>query len=203
MPQSSETTTKTVTAGDSAVLARRYADALYELAEEQKALDAVAADLRGMKQLLAESKEFQTIAAHPRLTRAQLVKAVQQIAASAKFGGLTANFLALVARNRRLNELNAIIESFLAEFAARRGEFTADVRSAKPLTPAQMEQIAASLREMAGGKVHIAMKEDASLLGGLVVKMGSRVIDASVKSRLARLERQLKSQQLNTQKGAA
>ncbi len=203
MSQSTPQAESSIIAGDAAVLARRYAGALYALAEEQKQLDAVAADLRALRNLHQESAEFRLIASHPRLTRTQLVQAVEQVSASAKFNKLTSNFLALIAQNRRLSALRPMIETFLSELASRRGEHTAEVRSAKPLTTAQQEQLAVKLREMTGGKVHLSLHEDASLLGGLIVKMGSHQIDASVKSKLASLERQLKTQQLTTQKGAA
>lgn len=186
MPQASTT-------GESAVLARRYASAFYQLAEEQKALDAAAADLRLLKSIAQENNEFHHIAFNPRLTRAQLVKAAQKITATAKLNPLTGNFLGLIAQKRRLKLLGAMIDSFLNELAMRRGEFTAEVRAAHKLTPAQQEELASQLRALAGGKVHLIVNEDKSLLGGLTVKMGSRLIDASVKSKLARLERQLKS----------
>ncbi len=197
-----EAVEKTIIAGDDAVLARRYAGALYDLASEQKQLDAVAGDLRGLKQLLRESAEFRAIAAHPRLSRDQLVAMVKQVADIAKLNKLTANFLALTARNRRLASLDGIINAFLAELASRRGEYTAEVSTAQALSPAQQEQLATKLSAWAGGKVHLAMHKDVSLLGGIVVKMGSRLIDASVRTRLNQLERQLKSKQ-TTQKGAA
>ncbi|MFY9287167.1 MAG: F0F1 ATP synthase subunit delta [Alphaproteobacteria bacterium] len=198
----SQQVTTQIIAGDAAILARRYAGALYELADEQKQLDAVASDLRALRNLQQESTEFRAIAAHPRLTRAQLVKAMRQVAETAKLNKLTANFLMAVAQKRRLPELPAMIDNFLSELATRRGEYSAEVRSATPLSAAQQELLAGNLRELAGGKVHITVREDASLLGGLVVKLGSRLIDASVKAKLARLERQLKSQS-HTQKGAA
>ncbi len=204
MSQQSTATTNPIIAGDAAILARRYAGALYDLAEEQKQLDAVATDLRTLRNLNQESAEFQYIAGHPRLTRKYLVQAAQAIAKAAVLNPLTGNFLALVAQNRRLNIIGAVIEAFLNDLAKRRGEFTADVRSAKSLSAAQQEQLANKLRELAGGKVHISVREDASLLGGMTVKLGSRLIDASVKTKLARLERQLKSQTtVWTQKGAA
>lgn len=204
MPQPTETTQTPLIAGDAAVLARRYAGALYDLAEEQKQLDVVAGDLRALRTLNHESAEFQYVAGHPRLTRKQLVQAAQLVAKSAGLSLLTSNFLALIAQNRRLNIISAVIDAFLDQLASRRGEFTADVRSATSLSAAQQEQLAAKLRELAGGKVHISVREDASLLGGMTVKLGSRLIDASIKTKLARLERQLKSQTTTqTQKGAA
>ncbi|HEU0118127.1 MAG TPA: F0F1 ATP synthase subunit delta [Alphaproteobacteria bacterium] len=199
----SQQATTPIVSGDAAILARRYAAALYDLADEQKQLDAVAADLRALRNLLAESEEFRTVAAHPRLTRPQLVQAMQKVAETANLNKLTANFLSLTAQNRRTSMLGPIIEEFLSQLAARRGEYSADVFSAKPLSPAQQEQLATKLRELAGGKVHITAREDASLLGGLVVKMGSRLIDASIKTKLARMERQLKQHTMDSQKGAA
>lgn len=200
-PQTSQTEKHSPIAGEAAILAQRYAGAFYELADEQKQLDAVAADLRALRVINQESAEFQYLAKHPRLARSVMVKAVQALATTAGFNKLTSNFLALIAQNRRLNVIGAVIEAFLDELAKRRGEFTADVRSAKALSAAQQEQLSAKLRELAGGKVHILVREDASLLGGLTVKLGSRLIDASLKTKLARLERQLKSNM--TQKGAA
>jgi F-type H+-transporting ATPase subunit delta len=202
LPQAAQTSQKPIVAGDAAVLARRYADALYELADEQKVLDAVAADLRTLRILQLESAEFRYLASQPRLTRAQLIKAMNAIGVSAHFHKLTANFMALVAKNRRLAVLGAVIEAFLNELAARRGEFTADVCAARALSPAQEEQLASKLRELAGGKVHLFTREDKSLIGGMTVKMGSRLIDASVRTKLQRLERQLKSGITATQ-GAA
>jgi F-type H+-transporting ATPase subunit delta len=189
--------------GDAAVLARRYAGALYDLAEEQNKLDAIAADMTTVRGLYDQCPEFRYLANQPRLSRAQLIKAMYEVAAAAGFNPLTTNFLSLVAQNRRLPKIGPIVDAFLAELAARRGEYMADVRTAHALTPLQHEQLSAKLRVLAGGKVHFSVREDVSLLGGIIVKMGSRLIDASVKGKLARLERQLKSQSVYTQEGAA
>ena len=203
MTQSSKPESNPIIAGDAAILARRYAGALYTLAEEEKQLDAVATDLRSLKVIEQGSSEFRSIAHHPRLTRAQLIKAMEQVSKAAKFNNLTSNFLALVAQNRRLSELRPMIDVFLMELAARRGEYTADVRTARALSGVQQEQLAVKLRELAGGKVHLAISEDKSLIGGIIVKLGSHLIDASISSKLARLERQLKSPSFDMQKGAA
>ena len=189
--------------GDAAVLARRYAGALYDLAQEQKQLDAIAADMRFIHQLTGDSAEFMTLANHPRITPNQRMAAVQTLSASAKFGSLTTNFLGLLARNQRLGLIRNITSSFLDRLAAERGEFTAEVTSARTLTAAQQEQLAARLHQWAGGNVHLSMRQDPALLGGLVIKMGSKVIDASVRNILERLERQLTSEQTIVQKGAA
>jgi len=183
-----------IIAGAPAVLARRYAGALYELAAEQKALDAVAEDLRTLRSLARDSAAFHALAGNPNLNRKQRIEAVRNVAAQAKWQALTVHFLALIAQNRRLSLLGPICDMFLDELAARRGEFTAEVRTAAALTPAQEERLAEQLRALAGGKVHTSITEDKSLLGGMVVKLGSKLIDASVKSKLARMERRLKSQ---------
>ena len=177
------------------MLARRYANALYGLAEEQKQLDAVAEDMRGLAAMLGEYPDFRAMTQNPLLKGGELAGAVEKIAAAAKFGKLTGNFLQLLVRNRRLDLRGAMIAAFLADLAAKRGEFSAEVQTAKALTPAQQEQLAAQLERLAGGKVHINLREVPDLLGGLRIKLGSRLIDASVKGKLARLERALKSQQ--------
>ena len=110
-------------AGDMAVLARRYAGALFELAEEHNQLDAVAADLRAVKDLAHSSHEFHILAGNPNIGRNELIKAMQDVAQTARFGKLTANFLALVAQNRRLNVLAAMCDAFLTTLAEKRGEF--------------------------------------------------------------------------------
>jgi F-type H+-transporting ATPase subunit delta len=185
------------------VLARRYGGALFELAEEQEQLDAVAGDMNQLKHLMQESRDFHTLGADPNLDRGEQVKAMQAIAAKAEFQKLTGNFLALVAQNRRLMQLGAMCDSYLARLAKKRGEFAAEVRTARPLTPPQEQQLAAQLQSLAGGKVHMSVKEDKNLIGGLIVKIGSKQIDASVKSKLARLDWQLKNQSLSIVKGAA
>jgi len=192
MPESKNAT---LVAGDAAVLARRYARALYELASEQKQLDSVAANLSSLKALLQDSDEFRHVTQNPRLTRNQLADTMQKVAAAAKLGFLTQSFLTLLARNRRLACLGHVADMFMADLLAARGEHTAEVIAPKALEPAQQEQLVKQLDKVAGGKVHLVVREDPSLLGGLMVKWGSRLIDASVKGKLARLERQLKSQQ--------
>lgn len=179
--------------GDTAVLARRYANALYELAEGEKTLDTIAMDLRALRQFADNNNEFYVMSNHPRLTRKQMVAVTKTLAETLKLSPLTGKFLVLVAHNRRLSILPAIIDAFLAELAKKRGEFTASVCSASPLTPQQSETLMTRLAAMAGGKVHMDVREDRSLIGGLTVQIGSRLIDASIRNRLQRLERQLKS----------
>jgi F-type H+-transporting ATPase subunit delta len=173
-------------------LAERYALALYELADEAKALDAVAGDLRDLRALLAESADLRRLIRSPVIARGQQAKAVAALAERAQLQLLTRNFLGLLARNRRLFALPEMIGRFLATLAARRGEITAEVVAAQDLTPAQRDRIGEQLRKAVGQKVAVELRVDPSLLGGLVVKLGSRMVDASLKSKLHRLEMAMK-----------
>lgn len=185
---------KLIVSGDIALLARRYAGAFFELAEENKALESAADDMRALADICANNHEFFLVAHNPRLTRAQLVHAATAMADSMKLNKLTAKFIALVAQNRRLAMLDAIAQAFLKLLADTRNEFEATVRTAAALSPQQAEQLSARLAGLAGGKVHLNVQEDKSLIGGLTVQMGSRLIDLSIRSKLQRLERQLKTQ---------
>jgi F-type H+-transporting ATPase subunit delta len=173
-------------------LAERYARALFDLADEGRALDQVAADLKSLAGMLAESGDLRRLVRSPVLDRAAQGRAITALAAQADFALLTRNFLGLLARNRRLFALPEMIAAFLNNLAARRGEVTAHVVSATPLTPAQSAALAEALRKSAGAKLAIDSHVDPSLLGGLVVRLGSRMIDASLKSKLTRLQLAMK-----------
>jgi F-type H+-transporting ATPase subunit delta len=173
-------------------LAERYALALFELADEAKTLDEMASDLRGLKALLAESADLRRLIRSPVVARLDQAKAVAALAQRAGLQALTRNFLGLLARNRRLFALPEMINHFLATLAARRGEVTAEVAAAQDLTPAQRDRLGEQLRKAIGQKVTIELSVDPSLLGGLVVKLGSRMVDASLKSKLHRLEMAMK-----------
>ncbi len=173
-------------------LGQRYATALYELADEQKTLDDVAADLRALRGLVDESADLRRLIRSPVLTRADQGKAIAALAERAGLPALVRNFLGLLARNRRLFVLPEVIEAFLAELAARRGEVTAEVIAAQALTEAQRQTLDEQLRRAVGGKVTIEFRVDPSLLGGLIVKLGSRMVDASLSSKLQRLQLAMK-----------
>ena len=173
-------------------LAERYAKALFELADDRKALDEVANDLRALRRLIDESADFRRLIRSPVLSRIEQGKAVAALAELMSFSALTRNFLGLAARNRRLFILPGVIASYLKELAARRGEVTAEVTAARPLTPAQTDAVNEQLRKAVGGKVAIDLRIDPGLIGGLVVKVGSRMVDASLKSKLARLRLAMK-----------
>jgi len=173
-------------------LAGRYATALFALADERKLLDRVAEDLRGLRALVAESADLKRLIRSPVLAREAQGRAVAALAERAGLDPLTRNFLGLLARNRRLFALPAMIERFLATLAHRRGEVTAEVVAAQELTPAQRDSLDQQLRKSVGQKVAVDIRVDPSLLGGLVVRLGSRMVDASLKSKLQRLEMALK-----------
>ena len=169
-------------------IAGRYATALFELADRDKALDRVAEDLRRLRKMLADSADLRRLVRSPVIDRADKGKAMAAIMDKAGFEALTRNFVGLVAANRRLFALGAMIDAYLAELARRRGEITAHVASAVPLSAAQSKAVAAAVKRAVGGNITIEHRTDPSLLGGLVVRVGSRMIDSSISSKLRRLE---------------
>lgn len=173
-------------------LAERYATALLELADERKALDRVAEDLRGLGRLIAESPDLARMIRSPILSREAQGAAIAALAERTGLDPLTRNFLGLLARNRRLFALPAMIRQYLETLAARRGEVTAEVVAAAELSPGQRERLDAELRRAVGQKVAVDFRVDAGLIGGLVLRLGSRMIDASLKTRLHRLEMAMK-----------
>ena len=173
-------------------LARRYIGALLDLADQNGQGDAVEADMQALRQLWEVSPEWRFIANDPRWSFEFAVKAAEQVASIAKIGKLTGNFLCIVAQNRRLALLPFFIACFFDELAKRRGESNAAIRTAKPLSDPQKAELETALSKITGGKVHLSVTEDPALIGGLTVKLGSKFIDASVKTRLDLLERALK-----------
>lgn len=173
-------------------IADRYSAALFELAEQQAALDAVAADLKSLKTMVAGSVELRRLLSSPVVSRGDQQKAVAALADKAGFHGLTKNFLGLAAQNRRLAALNGVIEAFLNRLAAKRGEVTAQVSSAVALTETQVGAIGAALKKVIGSNVTLDVNVDPTLLGGLVVKVGSRMVDGSLKTKLQHLQLSMK-----------
>lgn len=191
----SETHMPKVIAGEAAILARRYASALYDLAHDKKAIDAVASDLSALNEVIVSDPHFRIMATHPRLPANEIQNAIKAVVAKVKMHELTSAFLMQVARNRRLAQLGLIIDAFMADLAVKRGEYTAQVTVAKSLSKEQEAKLSSQLGKMLDGTVKLVVEEDSSLIGGMIVRLGSRLIDASVKGKLARLERQLKTQQ--------
>lgn len=173
-------------------IAGRYAKALFELADEAKQLDEVANDLRAIQAALDESDDLRRLTRSPVISRADQGKAMEAVVKYLGVSELTAKFMAHASANRRLFALPAIIKAYLGELAARRGEIAAEVASAKPLTDAQMTALEDALKKAVGGKVAVSTKTDPSLIGGLIVKVGSRMIDTSVATQLQRLKLAMK-----------
>ncbi|AQR75271.1 F0F1 ATP synthase subunit delta [Sphingomonas sp. LM7] len=178
--------------GIQASLSGRYATALFELARDSKALPQVEASLATVRQALDESADFKALTNSPLIARGPAAKAIAATAGVLKLDSTTTNFLGVVAQNRRLSQLPAIIRAFGQLAAAHRGEATAEVTSAHPLDAEQVDALKAQLRTRLGRDVNVDLSVDPSLLGGLVVKIGSQMIDSSIKTRLNSLAQAMK-----------
>jgi F-type H+-transporting ATPase subunit delta len=175
-----------------ASLAGRYATALFELARESKAVSAVEASLGQVQAALSGSSDFAALTTNAAISRDDAKKAVAAIAKAMKLDALTAKTLGVLAENRRLAETGPVAKAFTALAAADRGEMTAEVTSAHPLSAAQTKAIAAKLKERVGRDVAISAKVDPAILGGLTVKIGSTLIDNSIQTRLNTLAQAMK-----------
>ena len=174
-------------------VAGRYASALFDLADNAKSLDQVAQDLTDFRKMANESPELSRLLASPVIGRGVQSKALLAVLDAAGIKGLTRSFVGTVAANGRARDLIAMATAFLAELASRRGETTASVTSAVPLSPQQLQQLSDSLRAVLGGnKVSIDARVEPEILGGLVVKVGSRLFDSSIRSKLQRLQLAMK-----------
>ena len=173
-------------------LAGRYASALLDLADEQKALDQVSGDLQTLRSMIGESDDLRRLLNSPVITREEQRRAMTALMEKAGVGELTRRFVLVVADNHRLFALPAMIDGYLAELARRRGEITAEVTAARNLSDAQQTALLEALRSAVGSKVQLDLKVDPALIGGLVVKVGSRMIDSSLRSKLQRLQLAMK-----------
>jgi F-type H+-transporting ATPase subunit delta len=173
-------------------LAERYAAALFDIADERRTLDQTASDLRQLRVMLATSVDLSRLVRSPILTRAEQGRAIALLAERAGFSPLVRDFLAIVARNRRLFAVPAMIEAYLGKLAERRGEITAEVVAARPLSETQLALLSDQLRRSVGRRVSVDARVDPGLIGGMIVKVGSRMVDGSIKSRLQRLQLAMK-----------
>ena len=171
-----------------ASMAGRYAAALFELAKDQRQLAEVERDLASFQKMLDDSPDLRRLVRSPVISADEQAKALAAILAKARISGLTANFLKLIARNRRLFAAADMMKSFRALLARERGEVSADVASAHALTAEQMQQLSDTLRTTIGKNVQINTRVDPSLLGGLIVKVGSKMIDNSLRTKLSNLK---------------
>ena len=181
-----------LSAGIKASLAGRYASALFDLASEAGTVTAVEGDLDRLGEALDESAELRALIRNPEVSREQIGKVAGGMADYLGLADLTGNFLGVLAENRRIADLPAMIRAFHAIAAAQRGEVTAEVASAHPLTDAQIAALEAKLRMREGRTVKLKTRVDPDLLGGLVVTVGSRRIDGSIRTRLNSLAQAMK-----------
>jgi F-type H+-transporting ATPase subunit delta len=177
---------------DAGGVAGRYANALYELADSGKVLDAVADDLRSLRSMLDECDDFARLVSSPVLTRDQQATAVTALAEQAGFDALTIKFVGLLAQNRRLGALRSMVAAFLSQLAAHRGEVTAEVTSAQDMKPEHLDAVAKALSVSLGSKVALETQVDPALLGGMIVRVGSKMIDSSLATKLQKLRLSMK-----------
>lgn len=178
--------------GIQASLSGRYATALFELARDAKSIDSVEASLGRVREAIAQSDDFAALIASPIVSRVVAAKAIAAAAEMIDVDDTTDKFLGVLAYNRRLAQLPAVIRAFRDLAARHRGETTAEVTSAHPLSDDQVDALKQSLRKRIGTDVAIDLSVDPALLGGLVVQIGSQRIDSSIRTRLNSLAHAMK-----------
>lgn len=173
-------------------IAQRYATAVFELAKEGKSLAAVEKDLDALEAALADSAELSAMIGSPVYSRQDMAKAVAALSAKMKLSPALSGALGVMAEKRRLFVLPQLLAALRAQIAEDKGEVTADVTAAKAMTKAQQDKLAKALKASVGKDVKINLAVDESLIGGLVVKVGSKMIDSSIRSRLNALQNSMK-----------
>ena len=174
-------------------MAGRYATALFELALEAKSVDAVKADLEKFDALLAGNQDLARLVRSPVFGADEQGKALKSVLDKAGIGGLAANFILLLASNRRLFAVRNVIKGFRTLVARWKGEVSAEVTVAEKLSDANLEALKAALKSVTGGKaVDLNVKIDPAIIGGLVVKLGSRMVDSSLRTKLNAIKHAMK-----------
>ncbi len=173
-------------------LAGRYANALFELAVDNDAVDQVAQDLADLNAMLSDSEDLRKLVLSPVIAREEQGRAMTAVMEKAKISDLTNRFVGVVSQNHRLFELEGMIRAFQSLLATHKGEVSAEVTSAKKLTQKQVDSLTASLKEAIGSDVAVEQKVDSAVLGGLVVKVGSRMVDSSLRTKLQHLQLAMK-----------
>lgn len=170
----------------------RYASALFDLAKAEKKIPAVEKDLGRFADLLNGSDDLKRLVVSPVFSADDQLNAIDAVLTKSKITGLVGNFIRVVARNRRLFAMQDMLPAFRKLAAQHRGEVTADVTLAQKLTSDQTKQLKAALKSVVGKEVAINATIDPSILGGMIVKVGSKQIDTSLKTRLSSLKLALK-----------
>jgi F-type H+-transporting ATPase subunit delta len=173
-------------------IAKRYATAVYDLAKETNSVKAIETDIAVLQDAMAQSDDFNAMIHSPIYTRDQQGAAVSALAKNMELSGVMSNTLALMAQKRRLFVLPQLVQTLRDVIAQDKGEVTADVTSAKALTKTQSDKLAKTLTASMGKTVTINATVDESLIGGLVVKVGSKMIDTSIRSKLNSLQNVMK-----------
>jgi F-type H+-transporting ATPase subunit delta len=174
-------------------VAGRYARALFELALDAKSVDAVKADIEKFAAMMAESADLKRLVRSPVFGAEERSKALAAVLAKAEIGGLAANFLMFVTANRRLFAVGDMIRDFRKLVAKWKGEVTAEVTAAEKLSDAHLEAIKSTLKSITGEKsVDLHVKIDPAIIGGLTVKLGSRMVDSSLRTKLNAIKHAMK-----------
>jgi len=166
-------------------MAGRYATALFELALENKAVDAVKKDLDQFNALIADSADLNRLVRSPVFDADEQLKALSAVLAKAGIGGLAANFLRVITTNRRLFAVRDMIRGYRALVARHKGEVTAHVTVAEKLSDTHLDTLKSTLKTVTSGKdIDLNVKIDPTVIGGLIVKVGSRMVDSSLRTKL-------------------
>ncbi len=173
-------------------IAKRYATAIFELAQETKSLKSLEADVAALDGALSVSEDLRGLITSPVYTRDQVSNAITALAAKMELSQTVAGALGLMAQKRRLFALPQVLTALRALIAEAKGEVTAEVTSAQPLTKAQEADIAKTLKARVGKEINLKLTVDESLIGGLVIKVGSQMIDSSIRAQLAALKNSMK-----------
>jgi F-type H+-transporting ATPase subunit delta len=173
-------------------MAGRYATALFELARDERTIDTVKAGLDGFEELLDQSPDLTRLVRSPAFSADQQAKALSAVLARAGIDGLVAKFLQVLARNRRLFAVRTVLKDFRALVARHKGEVTADVTLAEQPDDRRLAAIKEALREVTGKDVQVDVKIDPSIIGGLIVKLGSRMVDTSLRTKLRSIKQVMK-----------
>jgi F-type H+-transporting ATPase subunit delta len=173
-------------------MAGRYANALFDLARETNAIEAVLADLERFDTLVAENPDLNRLVRSPVFSAAEQLQALAAVLERAGIGGLTAKFLKLITANRRLFAVRDMVRGYRKLVAEHKGEATAEVTVAERLKDEHLSALRAALKSVGGKDVDLAIKVDPTIIGGLVVKLGSRMVDTSLRTKLNAIKHAMK-----------
>jgi len=173
-------------------MAGRYATALFDLASEAKAIDAVKADLERFDALVVESPDLSRLVRSPAFSADEQLQALSAVLDRAGIGGLAAKFLKLVTTNRRLFAVRDMVKAFRGLVADHKGEATAEVTVAEGLKDEHLDALRSALKAVSGKNVDLAIRIDPAIIGGLVVKLGSRMVDSSLRTKLNAIRHAMK-----------